>query len=610
MKFGAPEFLIWLLLILPMAGVLWWLHRQRAARLGRLVVSDVWKTVIPGRSRRGTGWRTVLRLTALFCIGLALTRPQWGSHWEEVNQRGLDIIVVLDTSKSMLAEDLKPNRLQQAKWAVRDFVKQLKGDRIGLVAFAGSSFLQCPVTVDYAAFTMMLDDLYAGIIPRGGTAIGQALETARESFDGESDADRVIILITDGEDHEGDAEEMAEQLREEKIKLFAVGVGTADGELIPTDSGYVKDAQGRVVKTSLNESLLEKLASSTGGFYVRSAPGDFGLDRIYKLGISSLQRGEQETRLARVYEERFGWFAGAALLFLLAEGLISAPKAAALLLALFWMSAPRAEAAAWYDFYKEGNYTNALEELKQPDEKNPDLAAYNRGVLLYRMNQFQESEEAFAEAAAQTEQPQLKQKALYNRGTALLRNARIALNDPEKMENGFDLAAQALRQFEDVLLLNPDDVHARKNWERTLNLITGRRVGGAQGLMDAGDGLLEEFKAKEAKENYETAKTILTPVVENFDPGNQTAEELIERADGQLDMLARAVEETRLDMEDAKRFIDDYFYKEAADIMLDDKKERKWAFSLDEELAQEFHQLIENNMNVINIIYPNNPLKP
>jgi hypothetical protein len=457
---------------------------------------------------------------------------------------------------------------------------------------------------------MMLDDLYAGLIPRGGTDIGQALETAIESFDTQSAADRVVILITDGEDHGGNAEAMVKRLREENIKLFAVGVGTADGELIPTDSGYVKDARGRVVKTSLNESLLEKLASSTGGFYVRSAPGDFGLDRIYKLGISSLQRGEQETRLARVYEERFGWFAGAALLLLLAEGLIRAPRAAALLLTLLCMSAPRAEAADWYDFYKEGNYTHALEELKQPDEKKPDRAAYNRGVLLYRMNRFQDSEKAFAEAAAQTEQPQLKQKALYNRGTALLRAARIALSDPEKMDDGFDLAARALRQFEDALLLNPDDAHARKNWERTLNLITGRRLDGARGLMDAADGLLDEFKAREAKENYETAKTLLMPVVENFDPGNQKAEKLIERADQQLDRLARAVEETRLDMEDAKRFIDDYFYKEAADILLDDKKERKWAFSLDEELAQEFQQLIENNMNVINIIYPNNPLKP
>ena len=323
MKFGAPEFIKWLLLIIPLLSLFIWMHRSRATRLAKLISSNVWKTVIPGHSEKRRRRRIILRLLTLFCILLALTRPQWGSRWEEVKQRGLDIIVVLDTSKSMLAEDIKPNRLKQAQWAVRDFVKHLKGDRIGLVAFAGSSFLQCPVTIDYAAFTMMLDDLYAGIIPRGGTAIEQALKTAADSFDTESDADRVIILITDGEDHEGDPLRMAEDLKKQGIKLFTIGVGTTEGELVPTSEGYVKDSKGQVVKSALNEGLLEKLARQTGGFYVRSAPGDFGLDRIYKLGISGLQRGEQETRLARVYEDRFGWFAAAALLFLILEALIA-----------------------------------------------------------------------------------------------------------------------------------------------------------------------------------------------------------------------------------------------------------------------------------------------
>jgi Ca-activated chloride channel family protein len=321
MKFGAPEYIKWLLLILPLAGLFIFLHRQRAARLARLISSTVWKTVIPGHNGKRGGRRTVLRLLALLCIGLALTRPQWGTRWEEVKQRSLDILVVLDTSKSMLAEDIKPNRLKQAQWAVRDFVKHLKGDRIGLVAFAGSSFLQCPVTIDYAAFTMMLDDLYAGIIPRGGTAIEQALQTAIDSFDTETDADRVIILITDGEDHEGTPQRMAGELKKQGIKLFSIGVGTLDGELVPTDQGYIKDPSGQIVKSALNEGLLEQLARETGGFYVRSAPGDFGLDRIYNLGISSLQRGDQETRLAKVYEERFVGFAAAALFFLLLEAL-------------------------------------------------------------------------------------------------------------------------------------------------------------------------------------------------------------------------------------------------------------------------------------------------
>ena len=324
MRFGAPEFFTWLLLAVPLALTLVFLHRKRESKLSCLISSNVWKTVLPGFTPKLSRRRTVLRMLALLCIGLALTRPQWGFKWEEVHQRGLDIMVVLDTSKSMLAADIKPNRLKQAQWAVRDFIHQLKGDRIGLVAFAGSSFLQCPVTVDYAAFTMMLDDLYAGIIPRGGTAIAQALETAADSFEKNSEADKVIILITDGEDHEGDPLKMIEKLKKENIRLYSIGVGTPEGELIPAKGGgYLKDSQGRVVKSTINEKLLEQLARETGGFYVRSAPGDFGLDRIYKQGISTLQRDEQNTRLAKIYEERFGWFAAAALLFLLIESLIT-----------------------------------------------------------------------------------------------------------------------------------------------------------------------------------------------------------------------------------------------------------------------------------------------
>ncbi|MFA6172683.1 MAG: VWA domain-containing protein [Kiritimatiellales bacterium] len=603
MRFGAPEFIKWLLLIIPLVALLIFMHRQRAARLARLISSSIWKTVIPGHSGKIARSRIVLRLLALLCIGLALTRPQWGSRWEEVKQRGLDIIVVLDTSKSMLAEDIKPNRLKQAQWAVRDFVKQLKGDRIGLVAFAGSSFLQCPVTIDYAAFTMMLDDIYAGIIPRGGTAIEQALKKAADSFDTKSEADRVIILITDGEDHEGDPMRMAEQLRKDNIKLFSIGVGTLEGELVPLNEGYVKNPQGQVVKSSLNETLLEKLASETGGFYVRSAPGDFGLDRIYKLGISGLQRNEQETRLAKVYEERFVWFAAAALLFLLAEGLF---RPATLLILLMLFSAQPTEAASWATAYKKGDYSNALQALEKATVKFPDIGNYDRGNILYRQNDFQGSEKAYGSAAAQTADNQLKQKALYNRGTALLANAR----NPANTNDVFAAAAQSLDLFEQSLNLNPADKSAKNNLECAINFIITGRIQRAARLVEDADKMLTEYKAKAAKENYIAAKEMLGPVFENFSPDNPDASALKKRADQQLLMLERAVQETKNDMETAKQAIATYEYRTAADIMLSEKPVRKLAFDLDDKLKEEFTKLIENNQKVIQIVYPNNPLKP
>lgn len=601
MKFGASEMIKWILLILPLIAAAIWLHISRARRLRRLIDSRVWKTVLPAYSARRIRRRTVLRLAALFCILLALTRPQWGFHWEEVNHQGLDILVVLDTSKSMLAEDIRPNRLQQAQWAVADFSKKLKGDRIGLVAFAGSSFLQCPATADYAAFNMMLNDLYAGIIPRGGTAIGQALETARESFDTDRAADRVIILITDGEDHEGNPMHTAEKLRDENIKLFCIGVGTTDGELIPSQNGYVKDNAGRVVKSSLNETLLEQLARTTGGFYVRSAPGDFGLDRIYKLGIAGLQRAEQETRLARVYEERTVWFAAAALLFLLAEGLFR-PRAAVLTLLLFFL--PKAEAADWKQAYKSGDYTNAVQGLEEFSQKFPDLGNYNRGCALYRMNDFQGSENAFAEAAAQTEDEALKQKALYNRGTSFFRSAYAALQNPETLQEAAGLAEQAAALFEEALQLDPDDLPAKKNLERALGLAVSSRIDNATRLINEANAMLTTFEAKTAKENYALAIEMLKPVLENLSPDSRKAEALTRHAADQIQMLERAVLYTRQELERAKKAIDAFEYQTAADIMLADDDARKFAFNLDEKLAENFQSFNENNRKVIQIVYP------
>jgi len=593
MKFGAPEWIQWLLLIVPLAVLFLWMHRQRAARLAGLIASAVQSTVIPGRSARRGALRTRLRLAALFCILLALIRPQWGFRWEEVRHRGLDILIVLDTSRSMLAQDIKPDRLQQAQWAVADFVRHLKGDRIGLIAFAGSSFLQCPVTVDYAAFTMMLNDLYAGIIPRGGTAIEQALQTAAKSFDPQSEADRVVILITDGEDHEGDPLRAARQLRKDNIKLFCIGVGTPDGELIPSRDGYARDSQGRVVKSALNEVLLEQMAREAGGFYVRSAPGDFGLERVYKLGIAGLQRGDQETRLAKVYEERFVWFAAAAFLLLLAEGLIrpSAPVVLLLLLA----GLPQAASADWMRSYRKGDYEQALRAL----EASGDRAEYNRGALFYRMKQFEEAGQAFAASAAQTADQTVRQKALYNQGTSLLAGVAAA-----QSTNRLDSVEKAIALFELSLELRPDDADARQNLERALNIVVSARVAQAKGLLEEADQLLGQDQAGKAKENCETAKATLAPILEDYAPGSTEAGSLITRAARILLRLEQAIAQTREEMSNAQHAIDLYEYQAAADVLLAESPQRRWAFDLDKNLAQEFQQLIQNNINVIQIIYP------
>ena len=332
MKWASPDLLHLLWIVALLAWLVFFLLKRRERRLNELVAAELIPVLSPDRRAERIRLKNGLWLCAVAFAVISLARPQWGFHWEEVKRRGLDIIVVLDTSNSMRTEDIKPNRLQQAKWGVRDLLAKLKGDRIGLVAFAGSSFLQCPLTIDYAAFLMTLEDVYAGIIPRGGTAIEQALRTAMDGFEKSENADRALVLITDGEDHEGNPLALVDDLNKRNIRVYTVGVGTLEGELIPYEdeekrAGFLKDRKGQIVKSALNENVLEKLALSTGGTYVRSAPGDFGLDRIFDQGIAELKRDELESKMAKAYEERFPWFLGAALLLIVLEACLTDRKA-------------------------------------------------------------------------------------------------------------------------------------------------------------------------------------------------------------------------------------------------------------------------------------------
>ena len=239
------------------------------------------------------------------------------------------------------------------------------------------------------------------------------------------------------------------------------------------------------------------------------------------------------------------------------------------------------------------------------EEKVPDIGTFNAGCELYRAKDFQGSEKLFGDVAEQADNDKLKQKALYNRGTALLAGTTTG-----SISNRLDAVAEAIGLFEQSLELNPSDMDSKQNLERALHIMVSGRVKQAKTLLDEADGLLQQFQAKAAKENYESAKKALDPVQDDFAPDHKEVQPLLDRADGQLLMLARAVELTREEMENAKHAIEMYEYEVAANLMVADKPERRWAFDLDEKLAQEFQQLIQNNQNVINIVYPQNPLKP
>lgn len=309
-----------------------WSMGRRKRLVERFVDRNLAGMITPSLSmKRKVLKMSMLTLAVLLSI-VALMRPQWGFEWEEVKRTGLDILIAIDVSKSMLAMDVKPNRLGRSKFAVKDLVKRLDGDRIGLIAFAGTAFLQCPLTIDYSGFLLALDDLNTSTIPRGGTSISGAIKEAMNTFKGGHETKyKVLVMITDGEELEGDAVSAANEASKLGIKIYCVGVGTTEGGVIQTvdESGqraYLADRSGNVVKTSLNEELLKRIAITTGGSYVRATTSEFGLTLLYDKSISRLEKRELEAKMKKRYKERFQIFLAFAIFFLFIEPLIGERK--------------------------------------------------------------------------------------------------------------------------------------------------------------------------------------------------------------------------------------------------------------------------------------------
>ncbi|NOY53388.1 MAG: VWA domain-containing protein [Deltaproteobacteria bacterium] len=257
---------------------------------------------------------------------VALARPRWGFRWEEIRRRGVDIVVALDVSQSMMATDVDPNRLERAKRKIQDLLTMLRGDRIGLVAFAGSSFIQCPLTLDYGAFRIFLDGLSPDLIPVPGTAVARAIETSLTAFDPKLRTSKAIILITDGEDHGGNPLSAAKKAKEAGVKIFTIGIGKREGAPIPLagpGGGFKKDHSGNLILTRLDEETLKKIALTTGGAYVHSVTGDMDLQSIYLKGIRmGMKQTELATRRKKRWTERFEWPLMAAVFLLIAEGFL------------------------------------------------------------------------------------------------------------------------------------------------------------------------------------------------------------------------------------------------------------------------------------------------
>lgn len=306
----------------------YWVFKWKKRALARFGNLDLVKKLSQSTSRRRQIVKAGFIVLGVLFVTLALARPQIGTRLEEVKREGVDIFVALDVSASMLAEDIKPSRLEKAKHEISAFIDVLKGDRIGLIAFAGEAFVQCPLTLDYSAAKTFLEIMDPASIPEPGTNLGDAISLAMKSFETKERKYKVLILITDGEDHGEDATKVAEAADKEGLVIFTVGIGSPKGVPIPmyddmgNQVGFKKDRSGEVILTKLDELTLQKIALTTSGKYYRSTTGETKLAKIYD-EISKMQKKELASMKFSQYEDRFQYVLFFAIFFLMVELMIS-----------------------------------------------------------------------------------------------------------------------------------------------------------------------------------------------------------------------------------------------------------------------------------------------
>lgn len=328
MQFYNPAQFVMLWAVAALIVIFYLANRRKKKRLQALGVEETIRKLMPSYSPKKRQWKIILLLLVFIFSILALARPQWGEEKKKIERKGVDIIFVLDTSLSMLTEDVKPSRIVKAKIDIKSFVRNLRGDRVGLVAFAGSSFLQSPLTLDYAAFNLFLDAVKVGYIPDPGTSLTDAIRTGLAAFPPGQKKYKVMIVFSDGEHHQGAVSDIINRANEEGVVIYTVGFGTKEGEPIPLKSavgktgGYKKNKNGEIVISKLHEDLLSEIAYGTGGLYLPATPGGTEVEIIYK-SIQLMGKRTFKEQLVTEREDQFQIFLMLAVILLIVESMLN-----------------------------------------------------------------------------------------------------------------------------------------------------------------------------------------------------------------------------------------------------------------------------------------------
>ncbi len=498
--FAAPIWL-WALAMFPFLIALY-LHGERSRRLAlnRLIAARLQSRLAGSVS---VGRRRVI--FALTMIGLslailAMARPQWGFSWDERKEMGRDVLIAIDTSRSMLAADLQPSRLKRAKLAAEDLLTHLKGDRVGVIAFAGSSFLQAPLTSDFAATKDTLSELDTDIIPRGGTNLTEAITAANDAFGkGESDQ-RALIIFTDGEELEEDAVKSARE-HKDKFRIFTVGLGSVDGALIPLPgerggTQFVKDEKGEYVKSKLDEKRLREVAEAGGGFYVHLQNGPAEMRQIATEGLGKMKEATtNESHFSKRPTERYQWPLAAAVACWVSAMLVGERKRVAVLLMLLSVQSANA-ASEGQTLFDRADYEGAVKVFEEQRAKRdaPEID-YNLGISAYRAGDMNKAAEALSRALG-TGEPALQSKAAFGLANALARRSAGQASGDDKLSD----LKNAIQHYDRALALDPKNPDAIHNREHVRTLAAAEEKKQEEKKKKDGEGKDGEKKVGEKKD--------------------------------------------------------------------------------------------------------------